>query len=475
MTNKKCTIKILDEVNCKFEGLTPNLHSKFNKMTRHFVKGAFMTVSYKMGRWDGYKNLYNRGKYFTNLISEDMFEILQKYGYDVEVVNQQDNKAERDPELFKPVDANSYSYIKINDSPMELRPHQRDSVNLALESYAGIFEIGTGGGKTFICGAIADKYAQIGKVLVIVPTADLSVQTARSFAKMCKHDVAEFHGNEKGNAQIIIGTWQSLIRYPEMIDGVQCIIADECHEYKAQEVFDFLSETSGNVPFRFGFTGTLPESDLDKDLIKSVLGPVLLRKPVHELQEEGYLAKLRIEMIEIDEELEKDAFGGDWTAEQTYRDKNPARQKYIKDLLIKLSENNMFHVLERVEHGKYYEQEIEGSVFLYGASSNAKRQKRYDEYDNKNGLLTICTTGIFKRGNDIPRMFVMSAQDMGKGFTNIIQTIGRSLRLADGKSEIVFYDIYSNTKHSAKHARKRRKFYKEAKYPHKVNKVKYKS
>ena len=62
---------------------------------------------------------------------------------------------------------------------------------------------------------------------------------------------------------------------------------------------------------------------------------------------------------------------------------------------------------------------------------------------------------------------------MLKSFIRIIQTIGRGLRKAPDKDSVEFTDICSDLKYSRKHLTERKKFYREAQYPHKVKKVEY--
>ncbi len=61
----------------------------------------------------------------------------------------------------------------------------------------------------------------------------------------------------------------------------------------------------------------------------------------------------------------------------------------------------------------------------------------------------------------------------GKSFTRVIQSIGRGIRKSDDKDFVQIYDIASNCKFSARHMAKRKKTYKEAQYPHSVEKVDY--
>ena len=55
--------------------------------------------------------------------------------------------------------------------------------------------------------------------------------------------------------------------------------------------------------------------------------------------------------------------------------------------------------------------------------------------------------------------------DLGKSFITTIQSIGRGLRLAEGKTIMRVFDVTSKLKYSKKHLKDRLKYCKEAEYP----------
>jgi len=61
----------------------------------------------------------------------------------------------------------------------------------------------------------------------------------------------------------------------------------------------------------------------------------------------------------------------------------------------------------------------------------------------------------------------------GKSFVRVIQSIGRGVRKADDKDFVQIYDITASTKYAKRHLTERKRFYKEAKFPYNIEKVKY--
>jgi superfamily II DNA or RNA helicase len=63
--------------------------------------------------------------------------------------------------------------------------------------------------------------------------------------------------------------------------------------------------------------------------------------------------------------------------------------------------------------------------------------------------------------------------ESGKSFTRVIQSIGRGIRKADDKDFVQVWDITASSKYAKKHLTERKRYYKEAKYPFTIDKVKY--
>ena len=62
-----------------------------------------------------------------------------------------------------------------------------------------------------------------------------------------------------------------------------------------------LNEYGSHIAYRFGCTGTLPKPEADAMAVRIAIGDVVHTKPAHELIEEGYLARLHISVMQLDE------------------------------------------------------------------------------------------------------------------------------------------------------------------------------
>jgi superfamily II DNA or RNA helicase len=103
-------------------------------------------------------------------------------------------------------------------------------------------------------------------------------------------------------------------------------------------------------------------------------------------------------------------------------------------------------------------------VFLHGDTANEVRAEWYSMFEERDDLIVIATFGIASTGISIDRIFCEIMVDAGKSFIRAIQSIGRGLRKGHDKDKVHCVDIHSGLKWSMKHARERKKYYKEAGY-----------
>jgi superfamily II DNA or RNA helicase len=85
----------------------------------------------------------------------------------------------------------------------------------------------------------------------------------------------------------------------------------------------------------------------------------------------------------------------------------------------------------------------------------------------------VATYGVASVGINIPRIFNLVLIEPGKSFVRVIQSIGRGIRKAEDKDEVMIYDITSSCKFAKKHLTQRKVFYKDANYPFSMEKLIY--
>lgn len=495
MATNLCTIRILDEVQCVFVGLHPDHVGYFYEKYGVFAANYYFNPKFKLGSWDGKIRYFHKtGKTYVNLLGEIVPQVIG-LGYKIRVDDQR-TVARAEPD---PIDKTFFHNVlhPITGEPWEMRDYQVEMVNALIENGGGIGIAGTGAGKTSMTAALAKVYELAAgyRSIIIVPDKNLTDQTFREYERFGL-DVGEFSGDRKDmKHQHIVSTWQSLQNNPNFIQDFQVIIVDEAHGLRGNVLTKLLTEYGKDIPYRFGVTGTMPKAESDALAVKVAVGLVQYTIPAHVLQEQGYLAKLQIDVIQhtIDfkpqyqkylDEVEEvkpstyrqfvDGYFPDYTNEKNYLQGHKERLEWIADYIKakhELKRGNVLCLVNGVRFGKKLADMIPGAVFLSGKDKMKDRREVYQQFKDNNDVTLIATVQIASTGLDIPRIFNMIGIDMGKSFIRTIQSIGRGLRKAEDKDSVHFTDICADLKYSRKHLTERKKYYKEAKYPFKVHTV----
>jgi superfamily II DNA or RNA helicase len=377
---------------------------------------------------------------------------------------------------------------------MELRDYQPEIINRFFTNPQCVQEVATGAGKTVITAALADGVSQYGRSIVIVPNKSLVTQTEEDFVNM-QLDVGVYFGDRKDyNRTHTICTWQSLnnllkntkndeadITIGEFLEGVVCVIVDEVHMAKADALKALLSGPFAQIPIRWGLTGTIPKEQFEYMSIFCMLGNVVGQLSARELQEAGHLAMCHVNIVQLIDHVEYN----DYQSELKYLTTNPERIAYLARLIGTIKDGgNTLILVDRIETGKMLQIELSNLwsllsdkpdvVFVSGATKAGERKEHYDEVAEATNKIIIATYGVAAVGINIPRIFNLVLVEPGKSFVRVIQSIGRGIRKAADKDHVQIWDITSNCKFAKRHLTKRKQFYKEANYPHSVEKAEWK-
>lgn len=459
---KKCYITVRDEVFCTISGLEPSDHEFLDHKFALMVEGAFFMPLYKLGRWDGKVRFFDKaGKIYHRLLP-DVLPFLESWGYDITL-----NDLRKPVELIPTrIDEDWFLNKEGMELKVKLRPYQLSAVNACLEATSGFIEAATGSGKTWMVAALADVMATHEKrTIVIVPSDDLVKQTVATF-RLGLLDVGVYSGASKDiYHMVVVATWQALQNNPSVVAEFDCVVVDEAHGAKAKVVGDLINAHGKDIGYRFGFTGTMPKPAIDQLTLKGSIGEVLFSISAKELMDLGYLAKLEIEPVEIEDDVPEEF--PDYGSEKAFLSKSPDRLDFLADLIIAKAAQygNTFVLVNSIKQGKELQKLIKDSVFLHGADDTEVRAEWYSLFEKRDDLIVIATFGIASTGISIDRIFCEIMIDAGKSFIRCIQSIGRSLRMGHDKDRVHLVDVHSKLKWSKKHYRERVKYYKQAEYP----------
>lgn len=474
----KTILEIKDEVNITFHGLDVATRRKLVDSVKFFQHSARHTPAFKLGRWDGNISFCDIGaRSYLNLL--DVFwPIVDGAGYEIDI----DDKRTPYSFTFEKVDTDSYSHVIWPDGhplagqPIILRDHQVKAINLYLDNLTGVVVCPTAAGKTIVSVILSHKVEPYGKSVIIVPNRDLVSQTEEDYKNFGLDVGVIYGGRNEFDKTHTICTWQSIeaIRkrkdgtLDQLLDGVVCVMSDECHRCKGSVLRDILSTEFKNVPIRWGLTGTLPETPEDRTALKAVVGPEVGRIKAAELQDLGYMAKLHIHVKQLQD---YQTHFKTYPEELKYLTSNNTRLAHMASMIEEISKSgNTLVLFDRIECGTKLSELIKDSVLLYGNVKSAIRKEEYKSAQFTDGKVILATYGIASTGISINRIFNLILVEPGKSFVRVIQSIGRGLRVAEDKDFVDVYDITSNAKFSAKHLTKRKAFYKDAEYPFTITK-----
>ena len=476
---------IKDEVNCKIEGLDLDTRKELVKKFKYFDQKARYMPAYRLGRWDGCTTFFGLGGTTYVSLLDRVLPLLESWGYYIEV----EDERVSEPLAFTKIAEDFWGDRcwpeghRFAGEPIRLRDDQVHVVNSFLENPQALQEVATGAGKTIMTATLSKICEKYGRTITIVPNKSLVEQTEEDFVNVGL-DVGVYYGDRKDLGKThTICTWQSLnildkktkngeaalVTLAEFLEGVSCIIIDEVHQAKADVLKNLLTQNLRNAPIRWGLTGTVPKDTLEFENIRCSLGPVVGSVTAHELQEKGVLSTCHVNIIQTQEWKEF----GSYPEELKYLVTDDTRMEWMAKLIQGISTTgNTLVLVDRIESGKFLQNELPESVFISGAVKTKDRKEEYDEIATTDNKIIVATYGVAAVGINIPRIFNLVLVEPGKSFVRVIQSIGRGIRKAEDKDFVNIFDITANTKYAKRHLTERKKYYKDAKYDFTINKVK---
>lgn len=330
-----------------------------------------------------------------------------------------------------------------------LRPYQKVAIERAIENGRGIIESATGSGKTILIQELIYHYKL--PTLVIVPSLNIMEQTSSYLQKIYgKSKVGmisankPFSGGLNSKIPIFVASVQSLPNLKEsFFNNIGLLIIDEFHHAAAETYQKLNMNNFKNIYHRFGLTGTNFRNDGADLALQGVLSDVVFQYSVLDGIADGYLCPVRFLIY-------KNRHPALSQPHKTYREEYSANivnnvefNQTIANIAnrIKIKEIPQIIMVKEIAHGDLLQSLIPGSVFVTGEdkSRTITQQKLKDFKDGKYSVLI--GTSVVGEGVDLPRAQVGIMAGGGKAESDVIQKIGRFLRLHDKKSLATIIDF----------------------------------
>lgn len=486
---KTCTIQIIDQVNIKLNGLDAHIRREIVEKLKFLVPYARFLPQFKLGRWDGKISFASvGGGTYINLLDR-VLPIIIDAGYEIKIDDRRPEYNFSFPKATEDMLSDKVWPIghPMAGQPILLRDYQVKAINNFLENHQSLQSIATGSGKTILTATLSYLCEPYGRTIVIVPSKSLVKQTEEDYINLGL-DVGVFFGDRKEwNKTHTICTWQSLsilgkktkkeeidvsIGVDEFLKDVVCVIVDETHIVKGNQLRDLLCGSMAEIPIRWGLTGTIPKEEHEFLCLLISLGSIVGDGvKASDLQEKGVLSNCHINILQLQD---SHVDYNDWHDELEYLTTDRKRLEWIAKRCEQISNTgNTLILVDRIECGEFLQSLLPNSVFISGSMSVKNRTVEYKSIQTENNKVLVCTYGCSSTGLNLPRIFNLILFEPGKAFTKIIQSVGRSLRKTDDKDFANIYDICSSLKYSKRHLTKRKQYYNEAEYPYTMEKIKY--
>ena len=241
-----------------------------------------------------------------------------------------------------------------------------------------------------------------------------------------------------------------------------------------------------NCNYRIGTTGTIDGKKVHKLVLEGVFGPVFAVTTTKKLMDDKKVADLDITclLLKYDELTRQGRKTNKYADEMDFLVTNDARNKFIVNLASDLKGNTLVLYQFVQKHGiPLYENlnnKVDGSKdiwFVSGDTVVKDREKVREIAGDTDNNIIVASFGTFSTGINIPSIENIIFASPSKSKIRNLQSIGRGLRLKEGKESCNLYDIADDLSwkswknHTLKHFSERLSIYSEEKFNYKIVEV----
>jgi superfamily II DNA or RNA helicase len=422
------------------------------------VPGAKFSPKYKAKFWDGKIRLLSP---YTGHLYIGLLPYVKKYceENDCECVIEFDSTG--DAATLEQIEEFAESLkLTARGERIEIRDYQINGIFRAIKHARTLILSPTGSGKSLIIYSLLRWHQDRNrKQLIIVPTISLVSQMFTDFQDYSTENgwIAKDHcvmisgGKEKtNNADVVISTWQSVYELPQSwFEEFDVVYVDECHLAKAKSLTSIMTKCV-NSSFRMGTTGTLDGTQTHQMVLEGLFGEVCKITTTKELMSSDHLAELKIKCILLqytDEEKKLVKKMKEYSEEIDFLISHEKRNKFIRNLALDQKGNTLL-LFQRIKHGEDLYALIKEKAnderkifFVHGGTDGDERNDIRRITENENNAIIVASVGVFSIGVNIRNLSKIVFASPSKSRIRNLQSIGRGLRTAEGKTECILYDI----------------------------------
>lgn len=350
---------------------------------------------------------------------------------------------------------------------LQPRDYQNDNVARCLVDKQGLVNLAMSSGKTLIF-VILSMILRKNRVLIITHRKEIYNEILEKFEEyLGKTDIGIITSDVTNlTDEINIAMVQTLSNrledkdFKKWFDGINVIMVDEAHHLLAGNYIRIMKKSRAFM--RFGFTGTIPEDKLERFKVIQFFGDVISKIGSHELIEKKLTAKPIINVIKCKS-----------IPVTNYRDSLKHNVVYNFDKSVKIlklvekhKDLKILIITDYINHGRILSRSLSmlkyKNAFLYSQIENRKNILAKFESGR---ISIIVSTNILDEGVDIKDIGVLILAFPRKSYRQVLQRIGRGMRIAEGKDTVLVYDFLDENDHYLKgHFHKRTKYYKQEQF-----------
>jgi len=419
------------------------------------------------------------GSYMVGL-TEDIVNVAKKY-----------DEISIDPnlqEFINPIRIDKIKYVP--ESKFKLRDYQLEASTSLLLHGSGMIVYPTGSGKSLIIATILWTYINHAEVLnknevcvLLVPNTTLVIQM---YKDMIEYGIPEeyiqmFSSKSKElikGKKIIISNRKWVMTHFDGFPVIKVLFADEVHTLANNKSGKWVQNLP--IPIKLGCTGTISNNSKDDEyFLHGVFGPVRSTRSIVKMQEDNYIAKIKLLSIQIEHNpiprfprsTYEDICKG-YQYEMEWLNTEIKSIRIISKLADKLQGNTLI-IFKRLVHGKSIFDELTSSNkhLINGNVDVVLRDEVRGIVEKSDNAKVVAIASTFSTGINIKNIQYVMLVGGGDSLITLIQTIGRGLRLLKGKTHLTLIDVSHNLEYSVRHFKRREKVYNTEYGKHVVTKV----
>lgn len=473
----------------------PGVAQEISEFFTFEMPGARFTPQYRAKIWDGKIRMYDlhRKTLYVGLLNY-LQNFADRNEYQIEYSNEINDRDSIDPSQLK--EFLNWLNLHGRGKPIEIYDYQIEAIHHGLQNKRCVLLSPTSSGKSLIIYSSMRWHLEHDrKCIIVVPTTSLVEQLYSDFQdyssenkwRVDRHCQKLYSGFPKElNSNVLITTWQSIVKQPAAwFKQFDVIFGDEAHNFKAKSLTSIMEKLS-DCSYRIGTTGTLDNSKVHKLVLEGVFGPVHKVISTKQLMDSGRVAKLKITglLLKYDDMTRQIVNKASYQDEMDFIVKHEKRNKFIRNLALSSTGNTLvlFQYVEK--HGKNLYDMIKEKAgesrkvfFIYGGTETELREEARKLMEKEEDAICIASFGVFSTGINIPSIENVIFASPSKSKIRNLQSIGRGLRLKEGKTHCNLFDIADDFQrkswknHTLGHFAERLKIYSEEQFEYKIVEV----